>query len=262
MKSWTYVVRRLAVVLALLTSMAAIAAGCATGSEKDDKAKQFQDADWHYQMGAGYFESREIALAIRELHTALQMNPDEYRAHYLLGFIAMGRRKYPDALRHFKEVLRIKPDYSFARNNLGAVYLAQERWAEAGEVFSELLDDALYTTPELAHNNLGWAYFNQRRYPEAIEHFKMAVFLKPDMCLAYNNLGRTYEELNQSSKAMSEYQAALRKCPNNYAEPHFRLAKLLQEREMAGAREHFQKCVEIQPDSNLADRCRQYLQVH
>lgn len=250
-------------VLLFALSCALLAAtGCATSSEHEEKAQNIKDAEWHYQMAAGYFESQEIALAIRELHTALELNPEEYRAHYLLGFIQMGRRKYPEAMRHFKETLRLEPEYNFARNNLGAVYLSLERWEEAVEVFSELLDDPLYTTPELAHNNLGWAYYKLRNYPEAVEHLKMAKFLKPGMCLAYNNLGRTYEQMSQGSKAIREYRRAIRRCPDNYAEPHFYLAKLLQAREEPEAREHFEQCVKIQPDSNLADRCRQYLQVH
>src|SRR5690554_859186 len=263
MKLWTSFRRASALVLltgALLLS-AAFSSGCAGVNERGEDAESVQDSEWHYKMSAGYFESSEIPLAMRELHTSLKLNPQEYRAHYLLGFISMGRRKYPDAIKHFKATLEIKPDYHFAKNNLGTVYLAQERWRDAAELFVELLEEPLYPTPELAHNNLGWAYFNLRRYPEAAENFKMAQFLKPSMCLAYNNLGQTYEKMNRSEQAVSQYRRALRKCPEGYAEAHFNLAKLLQKQGMTGAREHFEKCVQAQPESNLAERCRQYLQV-
>lgn len=263
MKLWTPFRRVWALILltGALLGTSVLLSGCAGMNGKGDEPQNIQDSEWHYKMGAGYFETGEIPLATRELHTSLKLNPQEYRAHYLLGFISMGRRKYPDAIKHFKATLEIKPDYSFAKNNLGTVYLAQDRWEDAVEVFVELLDEALYPTPELAHNNLGWAYFNLKRYPEAAENFKMAQFLKPNMCLAYNNLGQTYEKMNRSEQAISQYRRALRKCPDNYAEAHFRLAKLLQKQGMSGAREHFEKCVEAQPDSNLAERCRQYLQV-
>lgn len=263
MKSWIVSMRRLTALLVVAAmSVGAVAAlgGCAGTQEKDEK-KTIKDADWHYKMGAGYFESREIPLAIRELHKSLEMNPKQYEAHYLLGFIYMGRHDYTKSIQHYKEALKLKPDYLFAKNNLGTVYLATERWREAAKIFQELLEEPLYTTPELAHNNLGWAYFNLREYSKAIEHFNMAIFLKPQMCLAYNNLGRTYEAMSRYDKAERQYRKALRKCPNNYAEPHFHLAKLLQQRGDPRAQAHFKKCLEIQPDSNLADRCRQYLQV-
>lgn len=252
------------VTLVLLSVMAAATAGvgtgCATTDEKEDN-KKLKDADWHYKMGAGYFESREIPLAIRELHTALKMNADHSEAHHLLGFIYMGRREYPKAIKHFKETLRVKPEHHFAKNNLGTVYLSMERWKEAEEIFKQLLEEPLYTTPELAHNNLGWVYYNRRRYQKAIEHFKMATFLKPQMCLAYNNMGRTYEAMRQTGRATQNYRKAIQKCPQNYAEPHFYLGKLLQSQGDPSARAHFEKCLEMQPDSNLGERCRQYLQV-
>lgn len=250
----------LAIVVMALGAVSLVS-GCAGVDEKEEQQKKVKDADWHYKMGAGYFESREIPLAIRELHKSLELNPDHHEAHYLLGFIYMGRRDYPKSIRHFKETLRIEPDYHFAKNNLGTVYLAMERWRAAAELFGQLLEQPLYTTPELAHNNLGWAYFNLRKYQKAIEHFNMAIFLKPQMCLAYNNLGRTYAAMAQVSKAERQYRKAIEKCPRNYAEPHFHLAKLLQRIGDPNARQHFRQCMEIQPDSNLAERCRQYLQV-
>lgn len=246
---------------ALLIGATLLGAGCASMQHNKEQEQKTKDAKWHYEMGAGYFESHEIPLAIRELHKAIEMKPDLYKAHHLLGFIYMGRREYAKSIQHFKETLRIKPDYHFARNNLGTVYLAMERWREAAEIFEQLLEEPLYTTPELAHNNLGLAYFNLRKYSKALEHYKMATFLKPQMCLAYNNMGRVHEEMGNTLEAKSQYQKAIRKCPNNYAEPHFNLGKLLQQQGLPEAQAHFQRCQQIEPESNLGERCRQYLQV-
>ncbi|MGM0555127.1 MAG: tetratricopeptide repeat protein [Myxococcota bacterium] len=248
-------------VAALFIGATVMAAGCAGAQQKKDEQQKTKDAEWHYEMGAGYFESQEIPLAIRELHKAIEMKPDLYKAHHLLGFIYMGRREYAKSIQHFKETLRLKPEYHFAKNNLGTVYLAMERWREAAEIFEELLDQPLYTTPELAHNNLGWAYYNLREYRQALQHYKKATFLKPQMCLAYNNMGRVHEAMGNTLQARSQYQKAIRKCPNNYAEPHFNLGKLLQKQGSSEARAHFQRCHQIEPESNLGERCRQYLQV-
>jgi type IV pilus assembly protein PilF len=187
------------------------------------------------------------------------MNPDHRDAHYLMGFIYMGRRKYTTSIRHFREVLRIDPDYHPARNNLGAVYLSMERWRDAVEQFEVLLEQPLYTTPELAHNNVGWAYYQLRRYEKAVHHLKMAIFLKPKFCLGYNNLGLVRRAMGQRSSASKNFRKALEYCPNNYAEPHFNLGKLLQEQGERSARLHFRRCVELQPHSNLGERCRQYI---
>lgn len=233
--------------------------GCSGIDKKRDEIHK--EAQWHFDMGAGYFESNEIPLAIRELTVALELNPDHEQAHYLMGFIYMGRRNYPRAIQHFTEVLRLNPQYHFAKNNLGAVYLSMERWEDAEVIYLELLDEPLYTTPELAHNNLGWTYYNMKRHGEALEHLRMASFLKPEMCLADNNLGLVYEAMGNRREAASMYLRAISKCPTNYQEPHFNVAKLMADEGDPRARAHFARCVELRPTSTIADRCREYLRI-
>lgn len=228
----------------------------------DERKDDFtQTADWHYKMGAGYFESKEISLAMKELSTTVEMDPDHLQAQHLLGFIYMGRRDYAKALHHFNEALRIDPDFSIALNNRGALYLTMERWEEAKEDFLRLLENPLYPTPELAHNNLGWAYYQTKRPGLAIEHLRMAVFLRPGLCVAHNNLGLVMLQQNNRFEAAEAFQSALSRCPDNYAEPHFHLGKMMVEDGHPRARERFEACVKIEPESSLGRRCRQYLQI-
>lgn len=238
-------------ILLLLTT-----SSCA-GAQKTEKVEE--KADFHYKMAAGYFESREIALAIKESHTALEIDPNHREAHYLMAFIYHGRRDYPKAIKHYQRVLEIDPKYHFARNNLGTVYLQTERWEDARGQFELLLEEPLYPTPELAHNNLGWALFQGRDYGRALEHFKMATFLKPQLCLAHNNSGLALQQLGNASEAMYSFREAVRLCPQEYAEPHFHIGKILAETGNPDARQHFEACVRIEPSSTLGRRCREYL---
>jgi Tfp pilus assembly protein PilF len=237
-----------------------VGAGCVTSPEEEKDEKKAKGADWHYQMAQGYFESSEVPLAIRELTLALEANDEHADAHHLLGFIYMGRRDYTKSLRHFTRALEIRPEFHSARNNRGTVLLAMERWRDAIGEFELLLEEPLYATPEIAHNNLGWAYYNMRKYPRAIEHYKMAIFLKPQFCLGHNNLGLVQVEMGANLEAFESFNKAVEYCPDNYAEPHFHLGKLLSDAGDARAMGHFQKCAEIQPNSNLGRRCREYVQ--
>lgn len=247
------------VLCTVFTLLLVLGSSCA-GSDANKK-EDGQDSNWHYQMGHGYFESREISLAIRELTTALEKDETNFKAHFLMGIIYQGRRDYTKALKHYNETLRIKPDYNIALNNRGSVYLETERWRDAEKDFAELLERPLYATPELAHNNLGWVYYNQRKYSRAIEHFRMAIFLKPGLCLAYNNLGLVHRDSGSRSQAVENFEKAIKRCPNSYAEPHFNLGKLMQEDGHSQAGFHFRRCVEIEPESNLGARCREYLSI-
>lgn len=231
--------------------------GCSGVQKKEENLRE--QADFRYKMAAGYFESHEIALAIRELIATLEIEPEHRDAHYLMGFIYHGRRDYTKAIKHYQRVIEIDPQYHFARNNLGTVYLELERWQEASDQFELLLEEPLYPTPELAHNNLGWALYQRRDYDRALEHFKMATFLKPTLCLAHNNSGLAYQQVGNLNEAMHSYQEAVRLCPKQYAEPHFHIGKMLAESGNPNAREHFEACARIEPSSNLGRRCREYL---
>lgn len=263
-KSTTYDMRfgRLtAIVLAAsLFGVSFVGSGCAS-SNSEKKKDDIKDAEWHYKMGVGYFENQKIHPAIRSLNKALEMDPEMADAHFVLGFIYSGRKKYHKAIEHYKEAIRLEPKMYKAKNNLGSVYLAMERWRDAAELFKGLIEESMYPTPELAHNNLGWSYYNLREYKKALEHFETATFLKPEMCLAHNNLGLTHRELGNMTKAKESFRTSIRKCPDNYAEPHFNLGKLLREQGSSQATRHFDRCAQLVPDSNLADRCRQYLRV-
>jgi Tfp pilus assembly protein PilF len=243
----------------LLTLFIALALGCA-GAQKKEQTKE-DKADFHYKMAAGYFESHEIPLAIKEATAVFEIDPTHRDTHYLLGFIYQGRRDYPKAIDHYQQVLKADPKYHFARNNLGTVYLLLERWDDAALEFEQLIEEPLYPTPELAHNNLGWALYQRRKYNRALDHFKMATFLKPQMCLAHNNTGLVYQKLGNHNEAMHEFREAVRLCPNQYAEPHFHIGKMLAETGNPEALQHFQKCADLEPGSHLGRRCREYLAV-
>lgn len=232
--------------------------GCGASQKKKDQDTK-KKVDWQYQMGAAYFESHEIPLAIRALTQTLELDPKHEKANHLLGFIYMGRRDYTKAEKYFRKALEVNPKFHSARNNLGTLFLAMERWRDGIKEFESLIEEPLYPTPELAHNNMGWALLNLRKPRKAMEHFKLAIFLKPQMCLAHNNLGIVNETLGFGTDALHEWNEAVRLCPTNYAEPHFHLGKALQERGDPTARSHFERCSELEPMSNLGRRCREYL---
>ena len=118
-----------------------------------------------------------------------------------------------------------------------------------------------HLTPGNAKNNLGRALLNQHRLSEALEQFRAAIEFQPDLCLAYNNAGVAYEELNQASEARRIYQSGVeRPACKRYAEPRYHLANLLlADGEIDAAVAMFQSCASSQPSTPFADRCAEYL---
>ena len=65
--------------------------GC-TGAAELRKERE-EKADFHYNLANGYFQSKNIDLAIREVITALEVDAEHADAHYLYGFILFGRKQ-------------------------------------------------------------------------------------------------------------------------------------------------------------------------
>lgn len=245
-------------IVALLTLVALAACGAQQQARDEVAAEQ---SSFHYQLGIGYYEEREVPMAIRELNQAIEIYPENDAALFLLAFIFQGRRDYEEAERLYLRVMEVAPDRMDVRNNLGTVYLEQGRWEEAAERFRELTRMPTYQTPGHAHNNLGWALYQLGDVRGALEQFELAVMFQPDMCLAYNNQGLMYEELGNVAAAQRSYERALRGDCTSYQEPMFRLGALLavHQIDMTRAVELFGQCYDVSPESTFGMRCAEYL---
>ena len=231
--------------------------GCA-GKKAAEKAKASQ---YHYQMGANYFSEQMAQQALRELLLAVEVDPNHADALHLLGFIYLGRRDYPRAIEYLRKGVAARKDFYICLNNLGTAYMASGRWEEAVEIYEELINKPMYNTPELAYNNLGWSYHKVGEDRRAEETLQMALFLKPEMCLAYNNLGQVQLDQGNRIGALRNFMQAIKRCPA-FTDPHFHTAQLLRQKGDPQARLYYQRCWELAAESTLGDRCRSYLEVY
>lgn len=253
--------RCLTALLATLSALIAIgSAGC--GASRAEIAERERDAEYHYNLGYGYFfsdNSPNADAALQSTLHALSIKPDYPEAHMLLGLIYMGRESFLDAVTHFRRAIELKPDYRDARHNLGATYLAAERWDEAAAIFTALVEDRFYGTPGHGHNNLGWALYKKGDLAAARTHFERAIKLAPELCLAYNNLGLVLLDGGDADDAARELDRAVRRCPG-YAEPHYHLGRVeAQRRNVDEARTQFGRCRDLAGDAPLAERCERLL---
>ncbi len=227
-------------------------AACSGATVSDDSRAK---ADYSYRLASNYYADRNIAMTQRELHSALQHDPNHVQALNLRGFMRMGLKDLNGAVADFQAVVRLDPKFQEARNNLGSALIASGRYHEAIEVLQPLLEDPLYPTPAFAHSNIGWAYFQVRDLPSARRHLEMAVFLNPRFCVGYNNLGQVHKALGNRRDAITAFEKAARSCPQ-YAEPFYHLGVMHQEAgESEQADEAFRKCAELAPETALGKRC-------
>jgi Tfp pilus assembly protein PilF len=239
--------------LALLSCLWILA--CGSG------AKASKDAEYYYSLAVNSFYSQNSQAALKELTQCFAADPKHTRAHVLAGLIYLGRMQYSDARTHLETALRLAPQFLEARANLGVVLLATGDWQGAIDVLQPLLQEPSYPTPYLVENNLGWAYYNLGKHTQAELHFRRALFLNGEMCLAYNNIAIVHEEMGRMEDAIEEYLAAIKRCPE-YVEPYFRVGVLLERRGRGEeAARHWRKCAKIGGEGMYARRCARRLEV-
>ena len=243
--------------------LAVLTCGACLTPQKTERLelKAEKNADYHYQLAANFFAEKMIPQALRELLLTIEIDENHAYALHLLGFIYQGRRNYTQAITYYKRATAARENFYIAQNNLGTAMLAAGRYDEAAELYEGLTTKPMYNTPELAYNNLGWAYYKQGDHLRAEESIRMAIFLKPSLCLAQNNLGVVLLDRGDKTGARRAWTKAVNECPK-YPEPHFHMGMLLHARRDPKASEWFRRCYDLAPDSTWGDRCRSYLEVY
>ena len=151
--------------------------------------------------------------AIRQYVLAIQINPKDEESHYNLGVAYDKKGLTDDAIRELLTAIQINPDYGQARNNLGIIYARMGRTEESIREF--LTVKSIAPDSIKAYNNLGIVYGREGRTEEAIHEFLAAIQIDPDYADAHYNLGITYKKQGRFEEAMKEFQTVLRLKPDH-----------------------------------------------
>jgi len=231
---------------------ASVLTGCAGGQISDDDVAR---SEHHYRLARNYYNDNNLPMTRRELHEALDLNPDNTSALHLRGFILMGLRDLEGAAKALGKVLEIRPDFYDARNNLGTVMMAQGRYHDAIRIIEPLLKEPLYATPWFAHGNIGRSYYEIGNLKDARRSLEMAIFLNPRFCHGLNSLGLVFRDEGNARDALNSFKKAIEACPK-YAEPLYHMGLLqLQANQVEAAKDSFKRCAELAPDTSIGKRC-------
>jgi Tfp pilus assembly protein PilF len=256
--------------------------GCASRPKRDPEQSQIR-----YQLAAGYFRDQRVEAAIEELQKSLQADAENADAYNMLGIIALrqghdylaqletasclrgkdaesvrgdAQAKFKEAIKNLRKAVELRPEFPEAWNNLSVAEFQLQSWDAAIEAAQNALKDAAYATPEMARANLGWAYYQKKDIQSAWKELHEAVSRAPGFCVARYRLAKVYVdrgETDQAMDALAPVVSDIRRCPIQEAQL---LGGLLNERkrELASARELFQRCIDMAPRSCVADECRRY----
>ena len=144
---------------------------------------------------------------------AVQIAPDYWEAHFLLGIAYMGLRKWGDAEISLARAIWFNDGLGPAYLALGSSLLEQGKYPEAEQRLVKGLD----LTPEAPHGHydLSRTYYALSRFEEAKLHALKAIDLEPPKEDAHFLLGNILMRLGDSNGALAQLQECIRLAPNS-----------------------------------------------
>jgi predicted O-linked N-acetylglucosamine transferase (SPINDLY family) len=158
---------------------------------------------------------------------ALEADPGNFDAQYLLGVIALQRARADEARAHFEHAVRLNGASAAAHNGLGE---ALRRLGRADEALASLRR-AVELEPQLgeAQFNLGSLLRQTGRSREAVEALQRAIEINPAFAAAHAGLADALQAAGEPDEALASAQRALALEPASPAH-HLRVGNLLREK--------------------------------
>lgn len=160
-----------------------------------------------FYLGMIYKELNEYENAIKNLVTALQLQPDSVEVHNNLGLLFECTGENENAVKHFGEAFKRKPgELSVCTNYVNSLTICN-MYDKAIEVL-ELTHLQYPLIPEIL-NGLGNLYLKKEDSVKARDYYVKTLHLQPDFAKAHFNLGLVMREWNRLDEAAMCFKNAI-----------------------------------------------------
>ena len=205
-----------------------------------------------------YQKKGDTKAAIIQLKNALQKNPDDVEARYLLGTIYNEIADFPSAEKELRKALSLGMSPAKVSLDLGKTLLMQGK-------FQMALDELKQNSGEKDSAELssmrGNAYMALGKGKEAKESFEQALKIKPDFPDALIGLAR-HSITEKSIDAATHFsEQAVAKNPQNTDVLLFKGDLLRAQGKIDLALAAYDQALKIQPDNNTAHINKAFLEI-
>jgi type IV pilus assembly protein PilF len=160
-------------------------------------------AQLHTELGAGYYERGQMAVALEEVNQAIKIDPNYARAYNIAGLVYAYLGDDRKAVSSFNQALQLAPNDSDIRHNWGWYLCSHDRQRESLPEFDRAVNNPLYRTPEVALVNAGRCAQAINDDAAAESYFRRALNIQPGNPLASLGMAQLAYKAHRYDEARS-----------------------------------------------------------
>jgi len=182
-----------------------------TGNNRVIDARIPLDAQAALAKGRTAAAEKKTAEAITHLQKAIQIYPNYYEAHRMLGQLYMDNSQWDKAEASLRQAVKIDAKAVPALSSLGEVYRREKKYEEA----QKILDEALKLDNNSWESNftLGRIYWELKDIPRAGRYVARSIELQPNVAEGHLLAGNIFIRAGLPENALIEYEEYLRLAP-------------------------------------------------
>lgn len=184
-------------------------AGCASGPMESkeelrtssDQSEDQKRARIRLQLAIGYYEQRQMNVALDEIKRALQADPNLADAYSVRGLIYMDMGENRLAEDNFLQSVKLAPSNPELTNNYGWFLCQTGRERQAMSYFESALNNRTYQSPAKALNNAGVCSIKIKDMDAAERYFVRAFQFEPGNPLTNAHLAKLHYDKKDYERA-------------------------------------------------------------
>jgi type IV pilus assembly protein PilF len=231
---------------------------CASAQKRMERARD-KDPKYQYNLGSFYLNNNDIDQAIGAFRRSIELDGRFHLPYNGLGLAYTMKGNLTEAAKAFEKCLALNPQFTEARNNLGMTYQELGYLDKAEAEYKRAISDLAYPSREMPYCNLARLYLNKGLNEAALETVQKALLVNANMALAYNLKGMILEKMNRLPEAITAYEIATRKVPDEVGFGYNLAVAAFKNNERDKARAEFERILPKVTDPELRDRINQYL---
>jgi len=149
----------------------------------------------------------DITKAINHLENAVELDPTSATTYLNLGNAFLKAQDYQSALQSYQKSYELNPDLIEAKVLWASVALEIGQPSAAKEVWQDVL--TIDPTNAISNRGLGVIAVLDKDFENALPYLQIASLVLPKDAITRYYLGVTWENLNNTDKAVAEYEAVL-----------------------------------------------------